>query len=217
MLPIERSPQGENKTAKSRFVHSASQQRIHFLTTESFIQIFYQHICFLHTALSGKAPKTPVQKVSHYLLKAFFRNPSCCYTKLLSHPSEGRLTRVHCITCTALPSFMGKSSKDIATKELGDALCSSFRAIEEALEQHMAGTDLLLKTTSSIIKKKKKHLNVIPKKLFITLLVWEESSRILLFFLWVELCSSFPIEANGHFCTCAKIINLLLCLTKGAY
>lgn len=36
-------------------------------------------------------------------------------------------------------------------------------------------------------------------------------------FLWVELCSSFPIEANGHFCTCAKIINLLLCLTKGAY
>lgn len=79
---------------------------------------------------------------------------------------------------------MGKSSKDIATKELGDALCSSFRAIEEALEQHMAGTDLLLKTTSSIIKKKpKKHLNVIPKKLFITLLVWEESSRILLFFM----------------------------------
>lgn len=84
-------------------------------------------------------------------------------------------------------------------------------------QQHMAGTDLLLKTTSSIIKKKTKHLNVIPKKLFITLLVWEESSRILLFFLWVELCSSFPIEANGHFCTCAKIINLLLCLTKGAY
>jgi len=79
---------------------------------------------------------------------------------------------------------MGKSSKDIATKELEDALCSSFRAIEEALEQHMAGTDLLLKTTSSIIKKKtKKHLNVIPKKLFITLLVWEESSRILLFFM----------------------------------
>lgn len=29
---------------------------------------------------------------------------------------------------------MGKSSKDIATKELGDALCSSFRAVEEALE-----------------------------------------------------------------------------------
>lgn len=104
MLAIERSPQGENKTAKSRFVHSASQQRIHFLTTESFIQIFYQHICFLHTALSGKAPKTPVQKVSHYLLKAFFRNPPCCYTKLLSHPSEGRLTRVP--FTTVLPALL---------------------------------------------------------------------------------------------------------------
>lgn len=135
-----------------------SKEQIHWFcksAKNSFSHNWILHTDFLLTYLLPPHCfewQSPQDTSIETLIKNFLQEPFLLLHKAAQLSHWGKINNgafCHCITCTVLPAFMGKSSKDIA-KELGDALCSSFRAAEEALEHEESYNKNVIKEETGI-------------------------------------------------------------------